>query len=124
MPRKPAAHAETKPKRGTHAEPSAGLTYADAGVDLDTYDGFIASIGRHIRRTHTPRVMPNPGGFAGLFRLDYNQRLFQRNYKDPVLVACTDGVGTKVKLAAQMGRYDTVGIDLVAMSVNDLIVQG
>ncbi|MGP1271793.1 MAG: phosphoribosylformylglycinamidine cyclo-ligase [Phycisphaerales bacterium] len=102
----------------------AGLTYADAGVDLETYDDFISRLGSIVRRTHGPRVIQNPGGFAGLFRLDFNQKLFQRNYKDPVLVACNDGVGTKVKLATAMQRYDTVGIDLVAMSVNDLIVQG
>ena len=120
-PSKANTKSEAKSGGGSNAR---GLTYADAGVHLETYDRFISSIGRHVRRTHTQRVMPNPGGFAGLFRLDYNEHLFQRNYKDPVLVACTDGVGTKVKLAAQMGRYDTVGIDLVAMSVNDLIVQG
>src|SRR5262249_36332576 len=77
-----------------------------------------------MKRTHGPRVIANPGGFAGLFRLDFNQRLFRRNYKDPVLVACADGVGTKIMLAAQTGRFDTIGIDLVAMNVNDLIVQG
>lgn len=101
-----------------------GLTYADAGVLLEAKDDFTESLAALMRKTHGPRVIPNPGGFAGLFRLDYNQRLFARNYRDPVLVACCDGVGTKVKLAAQMGIYDTVGIDLVAMNVNDLIVQG
>lgn len=100
------------------------LTYADAGVDIDQKDAFTESLDSVLRRTHTPRVIPNPGGFAGLFRLDYKARLFRRNYKDPVLVACCDGVGTKVKLAAQLGVFDTVGIDLVAMNVNDLIVQG
>ncbi|MBK9189067.1 MAG: phosphoribosylformylglycinamidine cyclo-ligase [Phycisphaerales bacterium] len=100
------------------------LTYADAGVDIDQKDAFTESLGTVLRRTHTDRVIDNPGGFAGLFRLDYNHRLFARNYRDPVLVACCDGVGTKVKLAAQMGAFDTVGIDLVAMNVNDLIVQG
>ena len=100
------------------------LTYADAGVDIDRKDAFTESLDKVLRRTYTDRVLPNPGGFAGLFRLDYNHRLFKRNYKDPVLVACCDGVGTKVKLATEMGIFDTVGIDLVAMNVNDLIVQG
>ena len=68
--------------------------------------------------------MGHDGAFAGMFRLDYNEKLFKRNYTDPVLVACTDGVGTKVKLAADLGIVDTVGIDCVAMNVNDLIVQG
>lgn len=101
-----------------------GLTYADSGVDIDEKDSFTESLDRVLRRTHTDRVIPNPGGFAGLFRLDYKARLFAQNYKDPVLVACCDGVGTKVKLAAQLGVFDTVGIDLVAMNVNDLVVQG
>lgn len=100
------------------------LTYASSGVDIDKKDAFTESLDSIMRRTHGPRVISNPGGFAGLFRLDYNQKLFARNYKDPVLVACCDGVGTKVKLAAQIGIYDTLGIDLVAMNVNDLIVQG
>jgi len=101
-----------------------GLSYASAGVSLTEKDSFTESIPALVRKTYGPRVIPNDGGFAGLFRLDYNQRLFARNYKDPVLVACADGVGTKVKLAQQMGVFDTVGIDLVAMNVNDLIVQG
>ncbi len=101
-----------------------GLTYASAGVDLEGKDTFTESLSGLLRRTYTPRVIDNPGGFAGLFRLDYNERLFKRNYKDPVLVACTDGVGTKVKLASEAGDYSTVGIDLVAMSINDMIVQG
>lgn len=113
----------TGPVRGA-AGAQGGLTYASAGVDLDTYDEFIDTVDSVLRRTHGPRVIQNPGGFAGLLRLDYNERLFKRNFKDPVLVACTDGVGTKVSLAAKAGIYDTVGIDLVAMSVNDLIVQG
>ncbi len=101
-----------------------GLTYADAGIRLEDKDRFTESLDRVMRRTHTPRVIPNPGGFAGLFRLDFNERLFRRNYREPVLVACTDGVGTKVKLAAALGRYDTIGIDCVAMNVNDMVVQG
>jgi phosphoribosylformylglycinamidine cyclo-ligase len=100
------------------------MTYADAGVDIDRKDAFTQSLDAILRRTFTERVIPNPGGFAGLFRLDYRARLFRRNYREPVLVACCDGVGTKIKLAAQMGIFDTIGIDLVAMNVNDLIVQG
>jgi phosphoribosylformylglycinamidine cyclo-ligase len=101
-----------------------GLTYASAGVNLEAKDTFTDSLESIMRRTHGPRVIRNPGGFAGLLRLDYNERLFRRNYKEPVLVACTDGCGTKVKLASQLGVFDTIGIDLVAMNVNDLIVQG
>lgn len=110
----------------TKAPPAApkGLTYAASGVDIDAGDRFVGSIGSLLRRTHGPRVIQNPGGFAGLLRLDYNEQLFKHNYKDPVLIACADGVGTKVHLAIEMGRHDTVGIDLVAMNVNDLIVQG
>lgn len=103
---------------------AAGLSYASAGVSLHEKDSFTDSLPSLMRRTFGPRVIDNPGGFAGLFRLDYNQKLFARNYKEPVLVACADGVGTKVKLAQMLGVYDTVGIDLVAMNVNDLIVQG
>ena len=105
-------------------KPRNGLTYASAGVDINEKDSFTESLESTMRRTFGPRVIPNPGGFAGLFRLDYKKGLFSRNYKDPVLVACCDGVGTKVKLAAEMGVFNTVGIDLVAMNVNDLIVQG
>jgi phosphoribosylformylglycinamidine cyclo-ligase len=103
---------------------SAGLTYASSGVDIHEKDSFTDSLASVMKRTFGPRVIPNPGGFAGLFRLDYKKSLFARNYKDPVLVACADGVGTKVKLAAELGIFNTVGIDLVAMNVNDLIVQG
>ena len=102
----------------------AGLTYAEAGVSIREGDRFVSMIQSMVRRTHGPRVIRNDLGFAGLFRLDYNEKLFKRNFKDPVLVACADGVGTKIKLAQQMDRWDTIGIDLVAMNVNDLIVQG
>ena len=108
------------------ADPAAaeGLTYAGSGVDIEAGDAVVDLIKPALRRTHTARVMGQHGAFAGMFRLDYNEALFKRNYRDPVLVACTDGVGTKVKLAADRGILDTVGIDCVAMNVNDLIVQG
>ena len=109
----------TAPKRSKKP-----LTYADSGVSIEKGDTFVRSIGSLLRRTHGQRVIDNPGGFAGLLRLDYNEQLFKHNYKDPVLVACADGVGTKVHLAIEMNKHDTVGIDLVAMNVNDLIVQG
>lgn len=111
-------------RRGSAAPRDAGATYAAAGIDLERYDKFIGGLDALMRRTHGPRVIPNPGGFAGLFRLDYNERLFKRNYREPVLVACCDGVGTKIKLAQRLGMLDTIGIDLVAMNVNDLIVEG
>jgi len=100
------------------------MTYAAAGVDIDAGDAVVDRIKGHMRRTYGPRVLGKHGAFAGCFRLDYNERLFARNYKDPVLVSCTDGVGSKVKLAVELGIFDTVGQDLVAMNVNDLIVQG
>ena len=103
---------------------STGMTYAAAGVDIDAGDEVVDRIKPILKRTHGPRVMGRHGAFAGMFRLDYNESLFKRNYSDPVLVACTDGVGTKVMLAIEMGRLDTIGIDCVAMNVNDLIVQG
>jgi len=100
------------------------ITYADAGVDINANDEMVERIYPHVASTFGPRVMQLKGGFAGLFRLDYDEKLFKRNYKSPVLVACTDGVGSKVQLAAETGKYDTVGIDLVAMSVNDMLVLG
>lgn len=100
------------------------LTYAQAGVDIMAGDRMVDMIERHVRRTYTPRVLGAHGGFGGCFRLDFKEKLFKRNYRDPILIGCTDGVGTKVKLAAELKLYDTVGQDLVAMSVNDLIVQG
>ncbi len=99
-------------------------TYKDAGVDLELYRESMSRLPGLLRRTHTPRVIANDGGFAGLFQLDFASRLFARNYKEPVLISCTDGVGTKLKVAQLAGRHDTVGIDLVAMSVNDAICCG
>lgn len=100
------------------------LTYRSAGLDLDLYEQTLASIAPFLRRTHGPRVLDGFGGFASLFSLDFNTRLFARNYQNPVLVSCTDGVGTKLKIASMMGKHDTVGIDLVAMSVNDALCTG
>ncbi len=106
------------------ATPRTPLTYADSGVNIEAGDRLVDMIAAMMRRTHGPRVIGEHGGFAGMFRLDFNERLFQRNFRDPVLVACTDGVGTKVKLAAELGILDTIGVDCVAMNVNDMIVQG
>ncbi len=103
---------------------NGNITYEQAGVSIDANDRMVEKIKDNVRRTHTPRVIHMHNAFAGLFRLDYDEKLFKRNYRNPVLVACTDGVGTKIKIAALMKKYDTVGIDLVAMSVNDMLVQG
>ena len=103
---------------------AAPMTYKEAGVDIDAGEAMVRQIRPLVRRTYSPRVMDQYGGFAGLFRLDFDEQLFKRNYKEPVLAACTDGVGTKLKIAFAMDRFDTVGIDLVAMSVNDLICCG
>ncbi len=102
----------------------AKATYKDAGVDLDVYAESMARLPRLVNRTHTPRVLRLDAGFAGLFKLDFSNHLFARNYRDPVLVSCTDGVGTKLKVATMADVHHTVGIDLVAMSVNDAICCG
>lgn len=93
-------------------------TYKDAGVDIDAGNRVVALIKKAVTSTFRPEVCSDLGGFGALFHPDW------RRYKDPVLVSCTDGVGTKLKLAFLMDKLDTVGLDLVAMSVNDLIVQG
>ncbi len=100
------------------------MTYADAGVNFETHNALVTEIYKRIRATHTPRVIDVEDGYGGLFSLDYDTGLFKRNYRRPVLVACTDGVGTKLKLAFAMGKHDTVGIDCVAMSVNDMLCMG
>ncbi|MDA8745561.1 phosphoribosylformylglycinamidine cyclo-ligase [Rubripirellula amarantea] len=99
-------------------------TYKDAGVDLDVYAESMSRLPKLMHRTFTPRVIPSDGGFAGLFKLDFAGKLFARNYQEPVLVSGTDGVGTKLIIAQQTGRHDTVGIDLVGMCVNDLLCTG
>jgi len=100
------------------------VTYKDAGVDVEAGEAMVRRIRPFVERTFTPRVLGNYGGFAGLFSLDFNEKLYKRNYRDPVLVSCTDGVGTKIKVAVAAGRLDTVGIDCVAMNVNDMVCCG
>ena len=93
-------------------------TYREAGVDIDAGDDFVDRIKPLVRSTFRPEVLADLGGFGGLFRLN------AKKYEDPVLVSGTDGVGTKLKIAFMMDRHDTVGIDLVAMCVNDIAVSG
>ena len=103
--------------------PVSGATYSSAGVNLELYREGMARLPAHMRRTQCPRVMSPEGGFAALFQLDF-KGLFRRGYEDPLLVSCTDGVGTKLKVAVNAGIHHTVGIDLVAMSVNDALCTG
>ena len=100
------------------------ISYEQSGVSIDANDRMVRQIYSAVASTFSPRVIESKDGFAGMFRLDYDERLFKKNYKNPVLVACTDGVGSKVQLAGEIKKFDTVGIDLVAMSVNDMLVQG
>ena len=100
------------------------IPYEQSGVSINAGDKSARQIYSYLARTFGPRVLESKNAFAGMFRLDYDERLFKKNYKNPVLVACTDGVGSKVQLAEKMKKYDTVGIDLVAMNVNDMLVQG
>ncbi len=100
------------------------VTYEQAGVSIDTKEQMVEDIFSAIGSTYGPRVMEAKNAFAGFFRLDYDERLFKKNYKNPVLVACTDGVGSKAQLAGKIKKYDTVGIDLVAMNVNDMLTAG
>ncbi|MGA2565479.1 MAG: phosphoribosylformylglycinamidine cyclo-ligase [Pseudolabrys sp.] len=99
-------------------EKERGLTYAQAGVDIDAGNRMVELIKPLVRATARAGADAEIGGFGGLFDLK------PLGFKDPVLVAANDGVGTKVKIAIETGRHDTIGIDLVAMSVNDLVVQG
>ncbi len=95
----------------------APLTYKDAGVDIDAGDALVENIKPFAKRTMRPEVLGGIGGFGALVEVS-------KNYKNPVMVAGTDGVGTKLKLAFELNKHDTVGQDLVAMSVNDILVQG
>lgn len=97
---------------------SKKITYKDAGVDIELADRALGSVTKKIRSTFTPGVIGNLGGFAAMFRPDW------KKFQDPVLVSATDGVGTKLKIAFMTGMHGTVGIDLVAMNVNDLLVTG
>jgi phosphoribosylformylglycinamidine cyclo-ligase len=99
--------------------PSSGrpLSYLEAGVDIDAGDRLVENIKPYAKRTLRPEVLAGIGGFGALVELP-------RRFREPVLVAGTDGVGTKLKLAFALGKHDTIGIDLVAMSVNDILVQG
>src|SRR5512134_2560328 len=96
---------------------SKGLSYRDAGVDIEAGDRLVEAIKPFARRTLRPEVLAGIGGFGALCEIP-------KNYREPVLVSSTDGVGTKLKLAFALNSHDTVGIDLVAMSVNDILVQG
>jgi len=94
------------------------IAHKDAG------EGLADLIGPLVQRTHTPRVIALGGELGGCFRLDYDESLFQKNYRQPVLVACRGGVGAKLKIALLADRLDTIGIDLVARNVNDLVCRG
>ncbi|MBK9114893.1 MAG: phosphoribosylformylglycinamidine cyclo-ligase [Betaproteobacteria bacterium] len=98
-------------------EPPQRLSYRDAGVDIDAGDALVERIKPFAKRTMRPEVLAGIGGFGGLVEIG-------KRFREPVLVAGTDGVGTKLKLAFALAQHDTVGIDLVAMSVNDVVVQG
>jgi phosphoribosylformylglycinamidine cyclo-ligase len=96
---------------------NSSLSYRDAGVDIDAGDRLVENIKPYAKRTMRPEVLSGIGGFGGLVEIS-------KKYREPVLVSGTDGVGTKLKLAFELNRHDTVGIDLVGMSVNDILVQG
>jgi phosphoribosylformylglycinamidine cyclo-ligase len=97
--------------------PTPPLSYREAGVDIDAGDALVERIKPYAKQTMRPEVLTGIGGFGALVELP-------KRYREPVLVSGTDGVGTKLKLAFALGRHDTIGIDLVAMSVNDILVQG
>ncbi len=102
----------------TQPDSSQGLSYRQAGVDIDAGNALVERIKPLVKRTFRPGVLTGLGGFGALFELPV------ADYREPVLVSGTDGVGTKLKLAMMLGRHDTIGIDLVAMCVNDIVVAG
>jgi len=102
----------------------SSLTYKETGVSLAANTRWIDAIAQACSSTYGPRVLNRPNGFAGMYRLGQDEPLFQRNLKQPVLVACADGVGTKLLLALRANKLSGLGIDLVAMNVNDLITCG
>ncbi|TIP37309.1 MAG: phosphoribosylformylglycinamidine cyclo-ligase, partial [Mesorhizobium sp.] len=104
--------------KGDPAKRKNGLTYAEAGVDIDAGNLMVEKIKPLVRATRRPGADGEIGGFGGLFDLK------AAGFTDPVLVAANDGVGTKLKIAIDSGKHDTIGIDLVAMCVNDIVVQG
>jgi phosphoribosylformylglycinamidine cyclo-ligase len=101
----------------TNTTNPTSISYRDAGVDIEAGDALVEQIKPFAKRTMRPEVLAGIGGFGSLFEMP-------KKFKTPVLVSGTDGVGTKLKLAFELNKHDTVGIDLVAMSVNDILVQG
>ncbi len=101
----------------TSSTNTTSISYRDAGVDMEAGDALVEQIKPYAKRTMRPEVLAGIGGFGSLFEMP-------KKFKNPVLVSGTDGVGTKLKLAFELNKHDTVGIDLVAMSVNDILVQG
>jgi phosphoribosylformylglycinamidine cyclo-ligase len=113
------AHCISMLKLNSHrGDMTDNITYKDAGVDIDTANEFVERIKASIKTTARKEVISGIGGFGGLFHLN------SANFKNPVLVSSTDGVGTKLRIAQLLDKHDTIGIDLVAMSVNDVVVQG
>src|SRR5205807_1461537 len=102
----------------------AKLTYKSAGVDISANDRMVAKIKHALRRTYDPRVLSRHNAFAGMMRVEYAEPLLRRGLKEPVLVAGADGVGSKLLVALKYGQVADLGIDLVAMNVNDVLTCG